>query len=168
MTAHPDHAAFKLQPKQLFARERSDWLDSFSQLEIAVLHCETILRAPAGPGGKPLSQRLTALKAVVPSPRCSNATLKELRKLVQECEALLPLRASIVHAVMQTGRLGDRDIALFQNSVDAARDFSTYLVMKQEDFVCSREALDRLTTGFEALATASSRPPPKRAEATGP
>ena len=168
MTVQPDPIAFQIQPDHLFAGERSDWLDCFSRLEVAVLRCEVVFTPAVSPSTKPLGQRLTALKGVSASPRVSNDTLKALRERVRECEELLPLRASIVHAVMQTGRLGDNEVAFFQNSLDAARGSTTYLVLKQEDFIQSRHAMDLLAAGFEALATTSSRPRPERAAAAGP
>jgi hypothetical protein len=167
MTVQPNPAAFKIQPKTLFAGERSDWLDSFSRLEQAVLQCCERLCISRCARGKPFSQRLTML-AALPAGTWPEASLKKLRKLVRECELLLPRRANVVHSIMKIERREGRYIAVFQNNIDAACDVPHFEILSAEDFASDRKALQSLADRFKSLATASSPLRPKRDAAAGP
>src|SRR5688572_6374762 len=103
MTAQPHQIEFSTKRVTLFAWARSQWLDSFSRLEIAVLRCGAQVGLQPQARGTPLCQRLSDLKAQAPN-LCSDATQKKLSELVRECEAFLPRRATMVHAVMRIRR----------------------------------------------------------------
>jgi hypothetical protein len=151
MTTQPHGSEFVASPSSLFAHARSDWVDSFARLEATVLKCGDRFSAQRAPRGMPFSQRLARMAASTPSTICSRATLEKLQKLIRECETLLPLRATLVHSVMQIGQLGDTDIALFRNGVDAARELPNYVVMTEEDFRRQQRQLQSLRDRFSRL-----------------
>ena len=152
MTAQPPASQFDSNGAAIFACARSDWLDDFSQLELAVRKCEERFNPARFPRGTPLSQRLPALAALKPSSSCSNDTLERLQKAVRACEAFLPLRASIVHSTLKTGKRGKSKVAIFQNSCDAVHGVPLYAVMTEEDFVRTGRVLRGLASEFTGLS----------------
>jgi hypothetical protein len=153
MTAHPASEEFEARahPSPEFAEARNAWLDGFSQLEIAVRKFENRLCTAPAPRGTPLSQRLATLALAKPTSGCSEVAVQQLQKLVRECEKLLPLRATIVHSTMTLGRRDQSEVAIFQNSYDAANDIPLVAMLTQGDFARLGKRLRRLAHGFNTL-----------------
>ena len=157
MTAHAAARQFD-KASTLFAEARSDWLDSFSRLEVAVYRFELRCCAAPLPRGTPLKQRLPALLS-----NCggSNVPVQELQKLVRECEALLPLRATIVHSAMKTGMRDAGEVAIFQNAFDLAHAVPVFAEMTPREFARGINSLGRLANAFAKLGAKPSSPPPR-------
>ena len=155
MAAPLSASSFEIGPAK-FAQARSAWLDSFSKLEIAVRKFE--LRCCGG-----LTQRGISLKSRLPAmmTSCSSPAvgLPDLQKLVRECEALLPLRATIVHSVMKIELRGSEEVATFQNVYDAAEGIPICATMTQGEFERGGNNLRRLAKLFEKLGPNPSAPP---------
>lgn len=151
MTVEPDHSVFVSDAAPALAVARSHWLDAFSRLEVAILRCAKRHGAQPHPRGTPIMQRLSELASLKPSSALSNETSAKRQTLVQECQAILPVRATIVHSEMQIGRKQEIDVAFFQNAVDAAEEVPCYIVMTEAEFTQSRKDLRRLAQRYDAL-----------------
>ena len=151
MTVELHRSVFVADSTNLLAAARSNWLDAFGNLEIAVIRCARRNGAKPHPKGTAFKQRLTELASLKPSPTLSKKNLANLQTLIQECLIFLPLRATIVHSSMQVGQKMGIDVALFQNAVDAADDTPCYVVLNEVDLTRGQNALNRLTQRFDTL-----------------
>lgn len=169
MTAQPHQLDFETTQIAMFALARSNWLDRFSRLEVAVMRCVDRFCVEPSPRGMPLSQRLTMLSALTASPTCPKDKIEKLQKLVNECIRLLPLRATIVHSEMKIGSCDGKPAALFRNGTDVAGNLPIYVIMTEHDFLADRRSLQSLTDRLSNLLVSPSGPPrPKPAAAAGP
>jgi hypothetical protein len=152
-----------------FAVARSEWLNTFSDLEVAILCCTSRIGLICDARKTPLAVRLGNLKNAPASPRLSKASTDELKTLASSCEKLLTIRAAIVHSRMRYGTSDGTPAAFFQNALDAAEYQPVYTVLKLEDFERMRRDLAQLASRFDTVSPNPSAPPrPKPAAAAGP
>jgi len=151
MTAQAPRRDFDADLAIMFATARSEWLDAFSRLEIAVLKCSERRGLAPAARGTPLRQRIAELRSIKASPDCARAIVDKLGKVTGSIEKLLPLRATIVHSALLTGKRDGTPVALFQNVLDAASGTPTYLVTTLEDLDRGRKQLAELTASLDSI-----------------
>jgi hypothetical protein len=169
MSALPHASVFLPQGESdSFVHLRSAFIDEFARLEIAVEHCLDRLHLGTDARKVCFAQRLAKLSKAAPGPHLSKEKAKALASLVQTCEPLQHLRASIVHAAMEFGSRGNEPVVLFRNVADIASHEPIYHVLTVPDFETQIEALKALTIRVSNSLNPSSPPPPRPAAAAGP
>ena len=133
---------------------RSDWLDAFADLEIAICRCAS--RYCTEPAKRNLAQRLKDLEALDPNARLSRDKHARLGALVAECRQLMSFRGTLVHSHMRLGSIDNSNVALFRNVADETDE----VAMTVYQFRKSTENLRRLAGEFERLARPSPAPEP--------
>lgn len=99
-----------------FAVARSQCMDAFARLELAVGHAA--LRLGLTRNKDCLGRRVASLGKAVPSSALSKANHAKLPDWIRETETLVEIRATLVHAVMQIGLFGGSKRAVFANVAD--------------------------------------------------
>lgn len=156
MTAPPCTDQFRNASLDGFAAARNNWLDAFSNLEIAILRCTARLGLSFDSRKMPLAVRLSRLKELPASPQLSKAGVLELNAVAPACDRLLAIRAAIVHSRLKYGTVDEIPVALFQNSLDAAEGLPVHTVLTLEQFEEMRLELGQLARRFDAV---SAKPP---------
>jgi hypothetical protein len=152
MTADP-HSDSHAFARGILVHARSELLDDFSNLETAVLKCERKFCAVPPPRGMPLSQRLAGLGALKPTRELPTADVQKLQKLARECEALLQLRATVVHSALKTVARNDGYLAVFRNSFDVAYGLPAVMEMTEKEFGRLGKMVRRLAHDLSSLAS---------------
>jgi hypothetical protein len=169
MSFEPPASQFAQSPGVLFAQARSDWLNAFADLEAQIMSCANRLGAECSSPKAPLSQRLKDLGSVEASPKFSKDDMKKLKPLLESCEGLLALRATIVHARLCLGDREGSPAALFQNAFDVALSNPIYVVLTVPDFQASTSRITKLAVAYGKIGINPSSPPrPATAEAACP
>jgi hypothetical protein len=169
MSYLPPTDQFQDATSEKFAVTRSEWLDAFSELEVAILRCASRIGLNCDAKKTPLAVRLGNLRDAPASPRLSKSSANELKSLASACEKLLAIRAAIVHSKMRCGTYEGTPAAFFQNVLDAAESQPFHTVLKLDDFERMRSDLIRFAGRFDAITLNPSEPlRPKPAEAAGP
>ncbi len=152
---------------QDFLRLRSDFIDEFARLEIAVGRCLQRLRISTDKKDC-FDRRVEILSKAKPSPQLSKKSAANLATLAKDCEPFQRTRASLVHAVMGFGRQDEEPVALFRNVADLLSDDHICLVLNLPEFGDRIVDLRALTLRVREIATPSAPPPPRPAEAAAP
>jgi hypothetical protein len=135
MTAQPQAASFR-PGKEIedFYALRSELIDAFARLELAVNRCLNTLGYAPDPRKTTLGRRIAELSKAKPSPRLSKINAHALGTLPQDCEPLQRLRGAIVHGAMELGLRVAEPIALFRNVADIVADEPICHVLTRADF----------------------------------
>lgn len=96
-----------------FHRERSKFIDAFSQLESSIVWL--LSKTGHACGSEHFGQKLTLLKKAKPSSKLSKAQLSKVHALLDRCETLAELRNDIVHSTMQLASIAESNRACFIN-----------------------------------------------------
>ena len=89
-------------------------MDAFASAEEAV--CALLDLAGAQRGAELFKQKIAILKSAKATPNFSKARKQELEPLLGRLEALLPLRADLVHARLNVAVFGEEVRACFANA----------------------------------------------------
>jgi hypothetical protein len=152
MTDQPLQKSFVDAYEKTFAVQRSAWLNSFAALELAIWECLARLSDCEHPSGLTVGQRLEKLKNLKPSPRLRTAAAVDAKRLAQECEPLLTVRASLVHGVMEHGYKAGTPVAFFYNVRDVIQRNHCCLVMTTDDLETTQASVERLTRTLSGLS----------------
>jgi hypothetical protein len=149
MGAEPSQSQFgNTGCRQQFAVLRSDWLDRFARFEIEV--CATLLAHNAlKAGSPPFAQRLNDLQNL---PSLAEKAPRLLKRLIAERDALLLMRATLVHSAMQVGSLDRQPAAVFRKVTDAVTENPSYVVMAETDFRRTMEQLQSLADKVKSFS----------------
>ena len=145
MTIQQTASAFRSGAHAEFARLRSDFMDGFARLEIAVGCRLKALDIPLERRKCGFDQQIEALAKAKPSPKLSKAEAVGLAGLPQDCEPLQRLRASMAHGVMEVVTGAAEPLAIFRNAVDVIEGLSACEALTRDDFRRYIEALAVLT-----------------------
>jgi hypothetical protein len=159
-------AVYKRQSDD-FARQRSRYLDIFSEAELRLsqLYIKLGLKKHDGSFG----QKVGELSSLKPSSGLSKTTTLQIRAICADLSRHVKMRNGLVHATMSVGTKSNEDVAFFQKTSDAATNNPVYFVMSFDDFAMAIEALNDLTARLQATVIRPSSPPqPKQGAASGP
>ncbi len=157
-----------LLPSQMFAINRSLWLDTFSDLENSLFKFLMKFDNVSDAKKSSFSERLKTLAKIEPSAQMSKERLKNLATLSTDLAPEIHIRNSLVHGKMTLGEHNQLAAAMFQNTADAAQGFPSYLIMTEIDFKCSREKLSKTSDRLIRYLTPPSPPQPSPGAAAGP
>lgn len=167
MTVQPPAAAFRSNARTEFCRLRSDFVDAFVRLEMAVGRCLTRLDIAFDAKKCSFDQRIEKLSKAKPGTKLSRANAARLATLPHECEPFQRLRASMVHGVMTIAMTDDGEVAIFRNAADVIEDSQVCYALSAPDLRQQIAGLDALKATIESL-TQPSPHPPKPAAKAGP
>lgn len=142
----------------MFPALRSDFIDEFVRLEIALGSCLKRLEIKTDPRKIGFGQRLERLSKAKASSKLSGTKAADLPGLCEDCGQLQRLRSSIVHGVMELGRRDSRPVALFRNAADTEE--LVYHVLSAAEF---RDAICDLKTMTNRVRNCLNQPfsPPR-------
>jgi hypothetical protein len=152
MTAQPPPQQFteRDEDKLTWGAARSDWLDAFADVETEVGKC--LDRRCPGKNKTNLSQHLSNLAALEPSPTLSWLQHARLGILVAQCRQTLPLRHTMVHSHMRVDMIDTVPVALFSNVAGEAHKALGYVAMTKEQIAKSTRELRQLAADLRAFA----------------
>ena len=132
-----------------FQIARSEVLDAFARLEIAVLTLLTECKTACNPTAC-LGQKLVILGKIPPGPKLSRKRKGEIDEARARAELLLPVRADVVHSQLEV-LPGEPQRALYQNPAGLGLPYASARVM-------SLEAHKQLAKDALEIATLLSTP----------
>jgi hypothetical protein len=151
MTAQPDASVFRpAEDRGDFCALRSQLVDEFVRLELAVSRCLAGLRIEIDPRKTSFRQQVAALSKAKPCPSLSKDKAAGLATLPQDCERLQRLRASLVHGVMEPCLRNGELAASFRNVADVIGGELVYHVLTTADFRDSIASVRKMTQRVEA------------------
>ena len=146
-----------------FYRSRSEMLDSFADIEQALLAYVLKSDQKGFCITAPLGHKIEAAKKIPAGPRRSKDLKVQADNELSNLMELLPLRADIVHSRMEIAvTTAGKFIAIFQNSKDVTTHHPEALVFSHDELqrlVSKVIALQRSLT--KALAAENPQPKPK-------
>lgn len=163
MTVHSPASDFRLASPTEFACIRSEFIDEFARLEIAVGCCLQKLELEFDSRKCCFEQLVEKLSKAKPSPRLSKKQAAELAHLPEMCRPLQYLRASVVHGIMEIVNRDNVELALFRNAADVIKDIQICYALTSADFRARIETLAGITRQVRAITSPPS--PPQRAPA---
>lgn len=150
MTAQPHAVSFRPgKETEDFYALRSELIDAFARLELAVTRCLNALGYAPDARKTTLGRRIADLSKAKPSPKLSKINAQALGRLPQDCEPLQRLRGCIVHGVMELGLRDGEPIALFRNVADIVADEPICHVLTPTDFRRRIEAVQAMADRIE-------------------
>lgn len=158
-------AVYKRQEDD-FARQRSRYLDIFSEAELrlSLLYLKHGLKNTE----KSVGQKIGELTSLRPNPKLSKMCVIKIQNVCSDLSHQVKIRNGIVHSNMTFGKRKDEDVAFFQKISDAANSNPIYLIMSFDDFKSAIDALESTTNALnEILNQPSSPPQPKPGAASG-
>ncbi len=148
---------------------RSDFLDAFADLEIAVTRilrsCGTVTK------GEPFSQKVKAFKTAEKTTLIAKSNHAMRDQIADEIFGLLQIRADIVHSRMTIRIIDGKVAASFLNVQEAGALFPPCRILIHSEIKQLIEMTNRLTQRIRALnraSPASSPPPPSPGAAGAP
>jgi hypothetical protein len=132
-----------------FARQRSRYLDIFSEVELRLsqLYLKHGLKNTENSVGQKIGE-LTSLK---PNPKLSKMNVAKIKNVCANLSGQVKIRNGLVHSTMSFGKRTDEDVAFFQKISDAANSNPIYFVMSFDDFKAAIDALEFITSSLEEL-----------------
>lgn len=143
MTVQPPASAFRATED--FRALRSQLIDEFARLELAVSLCLCKLGHTIDPRKTTFSHQVTELSTATPSPSLSKGKAAALASLAGDCGPLKRLRTSVVHGVMEVGTLDGQSVALFRNVADIVGGELIYHVLTEAEFRSNIRAVALMT-----------------------
>jgi hypothetical protein len=168
MTAQTLSSSFPSTVPMEFACLRSEFIDEFARLEIAVGHCLRRLDLQQNLRKCCFDQLVGKLAKAKPGPKLSRKNVAELARLPEACQPFQHLRASIVHGVMTIVSGDGARLALFRNAADVLDNSHACYALSLEDLRNRIHELAAITERVRTIASPSSPPRPAPAEAAGP
>lgn len=168
MTAQPSALDFQSIVPTEFSRIRSEFIDEFSRLEIAVGRGLQKLGLEFDPRKCSFDQLVEKLSKAKPSPKLSKKNAAELARLAGVCHPFQNLRASMVHSIMEMVTRDDQALVPFRNVADVLHDMHVCYALTSTDLRGRIESLPEITRQVEKTISPSSPPPPRPAAAAGP
>ena len=167
MTVQQPASAFQSDAHGEFVRLRSDFMDEFARLEIAVgrrlkrIHPEFDVRKFC------FDRLVEKLAKEKPSHGLATESVATVASLPHDCEPFQQLRASMAHGVLEIATTNDGILAIFQNAADVIEGSDACYALTPAAFNRQIGRLAALRMRIEGLSP-SLRPQLAPDEATGP
>jgi hypothetical protein len=167
MTIQQPASAFRLDAHADFALLRSDFMDEFARLEVAVGRRLRRMDPIIDTRKSCFGQNVDKLARAKPCPGLSTKSAATLATFPQDCEPFQELRASLAHGVLEIATTEDGVLAIFRNAADVIEDAEQCYAFTKAIFQLRIRELATLRKRIEAL-TPSLQPLPAPAGAAGP
>ena len=145
MTVQQPASTFRPDAYSEFHRLRSDFMDEFARLEIAVGSRLNALEIPFDARKCGFDRLVGKLEKVTASCKLSKVGAADLRRLPKDCEPLQHLRASLAHGVLEIADTGDGLLAIFRNAADVIDGLSICYALTPADLRRKTSELAALT-----------------------
>lgn len=146
---------------------RSDFMDEFARLEIAVGLRLKYIDAALDVRKVCFDQLVEKLANAKQGHRLSKKSVTDLAGLALDCEPFQHLRASMAHGVMEMAATAEGVLAIFRNAADVIGRSDTCYALTPAALQRHIDDLAAITRRIEGLSP-SLQPPRARAAASGP
>ena len=137
-----------------FARQRSRYLDMFSETELRL--SKLYLKHGLKNTEKSVGQKIGELASLKPNPKLSKLHVKQIQSVCSDLSFQVKIRNGLVHSTMTFGKRENEDVAFFQKISDAANSNPIYFVMSFDDFKSAIDALELTTNSLEVILNQTS------------
>jgi hypothetical protein len=128
-----------------FARQRSRYIDMFSETELRI--SQIYMKFGLKNYEKSVGQKIGELSSLKQNPNLSKLSVKQIQSVCAALSHHVKMRNGLVHSTMTFGKRTDEDVAFFQKISDAASANPIYFVISFDDFKSAIDALE-LTTNL--------------------
>ncbi len=150
----------------VFHRLRSEMLDCFADIELAICSFITSHQVRGFCATAPMGHKVELAKSVKAGPMRSKTIKAAADQALSELEKLLLARADMVHSRMSVAITTEGQfIAIFRNSKNAQKGYSESLVLSEQELGLFVDDLSKMSIKITAALTATNPPPIRKAEA---